>query len=272
MIMSKLKVVRYCCATLIMTAIMMVAQAHEFWLQADRYFLKTGEKVQVKFMVGENFMGEPWDLSVHRIESLKAIEPGSVRELTDSIDRTAGVLATRFTKPGNKMLVMESNAAFIELEAELFNEYLQEDGLDDVYAHRQKTNTLGQKAKEHYSRHTKLFLQVGELRDDIYKNVIGLPVELIPQRNPYELRRMDKCRFLVLFDGKPLFGAKVRVWSRWDNRTTIQNIYTQKDGMIEISISNPGPWMLSVVKMVPSKDPAADWRSYWGSLVFAVRQ
>lgn len=246
-------------------------QAHEFWLQADRYFIKTGEKVQLKFMVGENFMGEPWDLKVHRVESLAAYEGEIVRTLVDSIDQETGTLSTRFAKPGTKMLVMQSNAAFIELEPDLFNAYLKEDGLDEVYAVREQSKTLGSKAREHYSRHTKLFVQVGETRDEVYKKIVGMPIELVPQRNPYELKKADKIRFLVLFNGKPLFGAKVRVWNRFDNRTTIQNLYAQKDGMIEMQISNPGSWMVSVVKMIPSKDPAADWRSYWGSLVFAVK-
>ena len=262
---------RYTITTLALVLVLFVAQAHEFWLQADRYFLKTGEKVQLKFMVGENFMGEPWDLKEHRVESLVAMEGDAVRNLVDSIDRESGTLSVKFSKPGTKLIVMQSNAAFIELEPDLFNAYLKEDGLDDVYATREQNKALGSKAREHYSRHTKLFVQVGDTRDDVYKKVVGMPIELVPQRNPYELKKGDKCRFLVLFNGKPLFGAKVRLWNRFDNRTTIQNLYAQKDGMVEMQISNPGSWMVSVVKMVPSKDPASDWRSYWASLVFAVK-
>jgi uncharacterized GH25 family protein len=262
---------RYSFVLVAVLAGLLVAQAHEFWLQADRYFLKTGEKLRIKFMVGENFMGEPWDLKVHGITSFNCIEGNATRSLKDSIDRDAAMLSMRFSDPGTKLLAMESDVASIVLEPDLFNAYLKEDGLDDVYAAREKNKALGQKAREHYSRHTKLFVQVGEKHDDVYTKNLGMPIELIPQRNPYELKRTDVCRFLVLFEGKPLFGAKVRVWNRFDNRTTIQNIYTQKDGMIEMNISNPGAWMVSVVKMVPSKDPSADWRSYWGSLVFDVR-
>jgi uncharacterized GH25 family protein len=262
---------RYLLTSALLALVLIAAQAHEFWLQADRYFLKTGEKVVVKFMVGENFTGEPWDLKVHRVEDLKVIEADKTRNLIDSIDRATSTLSMRFAKPGTKLLVLQSNAAAIELEANVFNQYLEEDGLDDVLALRARNKATDKKGKELYSRHTKLFLQVGETRDDTYKKVVGMPVELIPQRNPYELKRGDKCRFLVLNNGQPFFGAKVRVWNRYDNRTTIQNAYTQKDGMIEMQISNPGPWMVSVVKMIPSKDPAADWRSYWGSVVFEVK-
>ena len=99
---------------------------------------------------------------------------------------------------------------------------------------------------------------------------MGFPIEIIPEKNPYTLKKGDPVRFKILFEGKPLFGAKVKVWNRFDNRTTLQNIHTEKNGIIETHISNPGPWMVSVVKMVPSKQPGADWQSYWGSLVFGV--
>src|SRR4051794_34551433 len=97
---------RYAAITFILVLILFVAQAHEFWLQADRYFLKTGEKVQLKFMVGENFMGEAWDMKVHRVESLVAIEGDASRSLADSIDRESGTLSLKFAQPGTKMLAM----------------------------------------------------------------------------------------------------------------------------------------------------------------------
>lgn len=136
----------------LLTLLVIVANAHEFWLQADRFFLRTGERLQVKFMVGENFMGEPWNLNVHRIESLDVWEAGSSASLKDSVDVASGILTTTFTRAGTKLITLQSNAAFIELTSDAFNGYLQEDGLDDVYAHREKTGSLGTKAREHYSR------------------------------------------------------------------------------------------------------------------------
>lgn len=85
------------------------------------------------------------------------------------------------------------------------------------------------------------------------------------------MKKGDPVAFKILFEGKPLFGAKVKVWNRHNHRTSVQNIFSQQDGVIETHISNPGSWMVSVVKMVPSKNPKAQYRSYWGTLVFGVR-
>ena len=257
-------------STMLLTG-MLLAHAHEFWLQADKFFINVGERLNVKFMVGENFMGESWDLGKHRIEKLELYGSTGVKNVADSVRTDKGLLQLTMNEVGTKLLVMQSNNAFLEMPASKFNEYLKDDGLDDVYAQREKTKSLESPSRELYARYTKLYVQVGGQLDDVYKKVVGMPVEIVPDKNPCGLKKGDPVRFLILFEGKPLFGVKVRVWNRFDNRTTIQNIYTEKDGKVSIHISNPGSWMVSVVKMVPSTDPKADWQSYWGSLVFGIR-
>jgi uncharacterized GH25 family protein len=252
-------------------AVKTFVKGHEFWMPPSKFLFASGEKLLVRFMVGENFMGDQWDLKTHRIEKLEHHKLSGIKSLIDSVtDIEKQNLAVTLKEEGTHMIVLQSNNAFIELDGEKFNEYLKEDGLDDVYAHREKTNTLSKPSKEFYSRYSKLLVQVGQKKDDTYKKVIGFPIEIIPEQNPYSLKKGDPVRFKILFEGKPLFGARVKVWNRFDNRTTLQNIHTEKNGVIETRISNPGPWMVSVVKMVPSKLPGAEWQSYWGSLVFGV--
>ncbi len=254
-----------------MLAAAFLAQGHEFWLQPEKYFINTGDRLTAKFMVGENFQGESWDLKRHRIERLEVHELAGIRNLMDSLNTGDGLFQNTFTDAGTRMLVIQSNDAFIELAADKFNDYLKEDGLDDVYAAREKGKLLQAPARELYSRHSKLFIQVGDKLTDVHKDVAGLPIEIVPDKNPCGLKKGDEVHFLVTFKGSPLFGAKVRIWNRFDNRTTIQNIYTEKDGSISMRISNPGAWMVSVVKMVSSQDSRADWQSYWGSLVFGIK-
>ena len=256
---------------LCMISAAVAVQAHEFWLQADKYFLSVGERLKVRFMVGENFMGEAWDLKRHKIEKLELHEGNTVRNLSDSVNAGTGFLQTTFKEPGSKLIAMQSNKAYIELDSEKFNEYLKEDGLDNVIELRKKNNWTNKPSREFYSRYTKLFIQVGELRDDVHKKEIGFPIEIISDKNPYSVKQGDVLKFRILFRQQPLFGVKVRIWNRFENRTTIQNIFTEKDGTIEMRISNAGPWMISVVRMEASKDPKADWESFWGSFVFAVK-
>lgn len=247
-------------------------QAHEFWLQPLKFVVKTGENITVNFRVGEDFFGEPWTFTKDSIVKVELHHKNTVRDLKTSIvEGTKNNLQTPLPNEGTYLLVLQSKDAYSDLEAEEFNAYLKKDELDDAYAHRSKTNTLEKNGTEFYSRYTKLLVQAGEKTDNTFRKEIGFPVEIIPEQNPYNLKLGDPVQFRILFQGKPLFGAKVRVWNFYNNRTTVQNIYSQQDGTISTHISNRGSWMVSFGKMIPSKNPKADWQSYWASLVFGVK-
>jgi uncharacterized GH25 family protein len=248
------------------------AEAHEFWLEPLKFFLNPDENLVINFKVGESFKGEQWNLKKERLEKLELYQGAAVIDLKDKVNEGLKEhLQIPLSAEGTYMLVMKSDNAFSDLDADKFNDYLKEDGLDDALYHREKTNTLTKNGKEFYARNAKLLVQVGNKTDDTYKKSAGLPVEIIPQQNPYNLKLGDPIKFKILHEGKPVFTAKVKVFNRYNNRTTVQTIYSEKDGMIETHISNHGAWMVSFVKMVPSKNPEADWQSYWGSLVFGVK-
>lgn len=253
-------------------ALITIAQAHEFWMQPVKFFLQPGERTSISFLVGENFIGEPWDLKRHKVEKLELHQSAGVKNLLDSIKADGNVnLSVAPEDEGTHLLVLQSDNAFSELNGKKFNEYLTEDGLDDALSQRKKSGTLETPGKEYYRRYSKLLLQVGNKRDDTYKKVVGFPLEIVPETNPYTFKKGDLVRFKILSDGKPAFGVKVRVWNRFENRTTIQPIYPGQDGIIETRIVNPGPWMVSVVRMVQSKQAGAEWQSYWSSLTFGVK-
>jgi len=247
--------------------------AREFWLQPVKFVYKSGEKLVMNFKAGENFIGEPWDLKKNQIESLVLHHMSTSSSILDSIkgDPNNNLILT-LRAEGSYLLSMQTQNEVNEWEAENFNSFLKENGLDEIIDRRAKTNTLASPTKEYYSGYSKLLVQVGEKKDDTHKKVNNFPVEILPLENPYGLKIGDPIHFKILFDGKPVFGVRVKVWNRFDNRTTIQNIYTEKDGTLETRVSSPGPWMVSVVRMVPSKQAGADWQSYRGSLVFGIEK
>ena len=247
--------------------------AREFWLQPLKFVYQSGERLVMNFKAGENFIGEPWDLKKNQIESLVLQHSSTSSSVLDSIKEDGNDnLSLTLRAEGSYLLSMQTKNAVNEWEAEKFNAFLKENGLDEILDRRAKTNTLASPTKEYYSGYTKLLLQVGEKKDDTHKKVNGFPVEILTLENPYALKIGDPIHFKILFDGKPVFGVRVKVWNRFDNRTTIQNIYTEKDGTLETRVSSPGPWMVSVVRMTSSKQPGADWQSYRGSLMFGIEK
>ncbi|HLZ15415.1 MAG TPA: DUF4198 domain-containing protein [Cyclobacteriaceae bacterium] len=248
-----------------------MVQSHEFWLQPQKFRYALGEEMIVDFVVGESFEGEPWDLKKNKIEKLELSHLAGVVDLRQQVKIDAKEkLKYKFTEEGTYLLSMQSNSAYIELAADKFNDYLKEDGLENVVEIRTRTNTLDKPSKEFYSRHVKLLVQAGAKTADTFKKKTGMRIEIIPQQNPYLLKSGHYLQCLVLFDGKPLAHQMVKVWNKIGNASILQNTYTEDDGMVKFPISSRGPWMVSTVRMIPSEKPGADWQSFWSSLVFGI--
>ena len=67
--------------TWMLTLIVALASAHEFWLQPRKYRLTVGEELKFNFKVGENFEGEDWDLKRHKVEKLELHQGVKVTDL-----------------------------------------------------------------------------------------------------------------------------------------------------------------------------------------------
>ena len=256
---------------LLVMTMTIIGMSHEFWLQPKKFRYQVGEEMNVDFMVGESFMGEFWDMNRHKVEKLEMHTLGGKRDLLKAVKMTKGKnLNFKFERPGTHMVVMQSDATYIELEAEKFNDYLKEDGLDYILDERKKSGEINKPSKENYTRFAKLLVQSGNLRDDTYKRKAGLRMEIIPDKNPYALVSGDYLQCQVLFEGKPSSHTLVKVWSHIGERTFLQNIYTENDGTIKFPISNKGPWMVSSVRMIHAETDPAVYHSLWASLVFGI--
>ena len=254
------------------------ACAQEIWLEASKFIYAPADSLKIKFKTGVDFIGDAWKASATTDAANKSVlrtvvlhQQNKLVEMSRYLRKDERGLVIPPQTPGTCLIVMEIKGSFRELEPERFNDYLKEAALDDAYYQRQKTNALDKKGSELYAHFVKLLTQVGKQTDDTFRKEVGLTVEIIPQQNPSLLKVGDRVQFKIMYEGKPLFGARVKVWNHHNNRTSVQNIFTEQNGMVETHISNPGAWMVSVIKMIPSKDAQADWQSYKGSLTFGIQ-
>src|SRR5262245_30282832 len=104
--------VRKISIVLLCIALMTIAQAHEFWIHPVKFFLHPGERTEVRFVVGENFIGEPWDLKTHRVEKLDIYHGTGTKNLLDSIkDDPKKNISIALQEEGTHLVVMESDNA-----------------------------------------------------------------------------------------------------------------------------------------------------------------
>ncbi|MDB5269953.1 MAG: hypothetical protein JWP58_2993 [Hymenobacter sp.] len=260
------------------------ALAHEFWLEAPRFRLQLGETVNVHTFIGADFKGEPWTTRAAKIQRLVRFGP----TCTDSTDLTpknateADTFRTGFTfaQPGTHVVLLRSTNSFIELPADQFTAYLREEGLDYALKLRQENEEMAKPGRETYRRCAKTLIQVGEaaatsaVTDSACRHVYGLPLELVPEQNPYRLAADKALTVRVLRAGRPAFGAAVQVWQRQPGGLPTMHYTTRanQNGRILLRLSGPGPYLLAAVDMsaAPAKLRArADWQSTWASLTFA---
>jgi uncharacterized GH25 family protein len=243
---------------------------HEFWLGLTRYRLAPGGETVLTFFVGEDFHGETWTKRNERLQSLKLYGADGVKDLSATAMETDTLpMSLSFANAGTHLLAMESKNSYIELDGEKFTAYLEEDGIDNIKALRSSKGESTKAAREHYRRCAKTILQVGSKTDHTPLQKLGQALEIVPLKNPYALRKGEELTLQVMFLGKPLPNTVVRTWQKAPAQETAKaRLRTDAEGKTSFIPAVAGEWMVSLVYMIPSTDPAADYQSYWATLVF----
>ncbi|AFM23455.1 DUF4198 domain-containing protein [Desulfomonile tiedjei] len=100
---------------------------------------------------------------------------------------------------------------------------------------------------------------------------IGLPFEIVPEKDPLTVKPGDILPLKVLLDGKPLEGVVIKTGDSSHSESK-QEIKTDKDGKASVPISKPGPQSINVFQKLSLKnDPDADGLSNSASLTFEIK-
>lgn len=255
--------------------------AHEFWLSAGAWRVEPGERATILVNVGDRFPNATSFTAPERVDSVRLVGPTGelpvrppfARE-RNSLTATVQVPAT----PGTYIGVVTIKPRFLEIKASDFESYLGHEGLDAVMNERASRGESAKAGRERYSRYAKTLIRAGEAGDAAHvTRPVGLKAELVPRADPTTLKPGDRCRFRLLFDGKPVAGAMVGAIyasakvgpDEWPLRER-----TDAQGEVAFTLSAPGPWLVRTVHMVRRTGEqgaeAADWESYWASLSFAL--
>ena len=242
-------------------------QGQELWMRPEKYFYEQNEVAHIDVVTGNDFIAEPAPrgLSWERLElNFRNGSTDIRRKFTDGekpnfqvnlgsdgIYKTIGVLA-----PDTRRL---DKAAFLG--------YAKEFGLEEILQDSASFTVDSVTMKR--TQVIKAYLRVGKQFDKRPEAPENLEVEIIPDKNPLLLNRGERITFTVLKGGKPAFGVRVKIWNRWNNRTTLQHIYTEKNGTVNTTISSPGDWMVSVVDLRSTGQNQFEGQSF--NLVFGYR-
>lgn len=254
-----------------------LAQAHDFWLEPSSFAPKVGHKLELQLLVGERFTGDRVQRNEERILAFVAVGATATQGELEKVLGFDGKTPAGIHRPRNPGLLMvgyQSNGMRIEIEAEKFDSYLVEEGLDDAAAERKRRGEGGRKGLEVYARCAKSMLVV---QGDVpltseqwagWDRQLGFPLEIVPEINPCLLAKDADLPVRVLFQGAPLANALVGCMPRKDAMQETR-VRTDAEGRVRFRPKMGGVHLLRVAHMVRAPDGADhDWRSQWASLTF----
>lgn len=250
--------------------------AHDFWLQPSQYWISSDALTPLTLQVGHGPFRQRSPIPARRITRFQAIGPnGSVVDLHEQLQlgQSAQDGDFRFTAPGAYMLVLQTDdRAQTHLPSIRFNDYLTVEGLTPALEQRARLNQVDRDGSERYSRCAKSLVQVGPPGAGSQEQVskpVGLPLEIVPETNPYGVPRSGTLPVRVIYAGHPLAGALVKLTDLNNDESAFEMHLTDQNGRANFTMPNAGFWLLNVIwtKVLPSSEET-DFETVFSSLSF----
>jgi len=251
------------------------AFAHDLFLKPDRFFAKVNQKISISVLNG-TFQTSEGAVNFARLTNVSVVAPSGNRTNPKETDftknETIAVLNLVPTEAGNYVVGLSTMWRENSLPAKEFNEYLVGEGIPEILENRKRDKELEIDGRYRYSKYVKTILQAGNKQTDSYKTVLGYAVEMIPQTNPYKLKKGDSIEILCLKDGKLLVGQTVLTGYESGGKLAAEkSIRSNANGIIKIRLDGAGKWYAKFINMVKVDDPKLNYESKWATLTFEIK-
>jgi len=254
----------------------MLAKAHDFWVQPVRYRIPLDYPVAFTLEVGHGPFRQRSPISAQRIVRFDAIAPGGATTDLSRDLRLGGATddgAIVLHDGGTYVLVLQTDdRAQSHLPSIRFNDYLNVEGLTPALEQRARLHRTDADGSERYSRVAKSLLQVGaggaQVADAVTKP-LGLPLEIVPEANPYGVPRPSTVAVRVLYEGQPLAGGLVKLTNLEHDASPLETHRTDESGRVSFAMPDSGTWLVNVIwtKASPASDDT-DFETVFSSLSF----
>ena len=248
-----------------------LVHAHDMWLETDSYFAKVGERVLVRNGNGTIFDKSENAVTPDRVAQYMGRGPsgGSIELEPPQVEGNWLTLGFVPQQAGNYWVGLGSRPRLIEMTAEDFKGYLEHDGLPHVVKERKEKGIQNRDEIEEYSKFVKTYLQVGDVHSQNFDDLLGLAIEIVPLRNPYELGAGQDLPLAVRFKGELLPGFLIHAGTAASGE--LDQAYTDESGKASIRISRGGRWFLRGIHLSQVDQENHSYESYWASLTFEVK-
>lgn len=241
--------------------------AHDMWIDPTSYRPDVGRSMGLRLRIGQDFLGDPLPRDPALIEKFVMVNGDGEKPVVgrDGAD-PAGLL--RVTTAGLTVVGYHSRPSPVVLTGQKFNQYLSEEGLEAIAALRTRSGETGAEARELFVRCAKTLLLSGPAAEAQADRVLGFPLELVAERNPYVLKTGEKLPVRLFYRNQPIGGVLVVAISQRDPSAKVA-ARSDRAGRVQLRLSQPGPWLVKAVHMIPAVAGSDhQWDSFWASLTF----
>jgi hypothetical protein len=232
-----------------------------------------GTTITAGFHVGDSFPESEVGGRIERLDNPRLLWDGGSAAFTNlRLQGKRDVGDVLIGGPGDLIAAVSTKPTLIQLTPAKFTAYLEDEGLPEIVAWRAQHGESAKPGRERYSKYAKSILLSGAT-NGFATRPVGFIVEIVPEKDPYQLEPGGILPVQVLFRGKPAAGVQIESsWSGGGPGKTAVVGRTGADGRLEVPLANAGMWRIHTIKMERCAEPeAADWESFWASLTFELR-
>ena len=255
--------------------------AHDFWVQPARFQLdQPVTSLPILLQVGDDFRrGDLFPRDRFHMKRFFAWGPagqvqigapsGRLSRLASRREGKRAAGSLRLTGQGLYVIGYESQPTPAVLEGKLFRRYLDKEGFQELDLHDPPPNGKETPVVELYSRCAKSLVQVGSAAAGANDRRLGFPLELLAERNPYQMVPGTDLRVRIFYRGRPLSDATITALHQPGKLDPIK-VEADSQGRASFQLQEAGIWMIRAVHLVSADSQEADFQSYWASLTFEL--
>lgn len=257
------------------------AFAHDMWLVPARFTVAPGATASVALNTGDQFPVSEGAVKPERVERAALVTAGGSTPLTKfrAGDKSTTVDVTAPRTEGGAIVEVVLKPVATKQPRASFDEFVRHEGLDAVAAQLAREPARRAEERRTYAKYAKTLLRVGSGRGAslLFSRPLGHRLEIVPEADPSALKRGGALPVLLLFDGRPLAGARVVVGST-DAATATQSklvgLRTDAAGRARLPLGRAGgAHYVHALHMIPASGGAdVEWDSFWATLTFEARR
>ncbi|MCU1228016.1 MAG: hypothetical protein JWO97_900 [Acidobacteria bacterium] len=245
------------------------AFAHDLWIEPSTFHPRAGELVTASLRVGQKLHGEPLPRIPPLVDRFLLWRNGAEKPFVGRAGADpAGT--TMVSDSGLQWIGYQSDPYPVTLEAQKFDDYLRDEGLERIVEARAKSGQSMTPGRERFYRCAKALLAADDKTSGTFDAPLGFTLELLPLKDPYTLKAGGSLPLSLLYRGQPIANILVVAMNRDDPEHPVR-ARTDAKGRVSLRLPRAGFWLIKAVHMQAAPAGAGvDWESWWASITFEL--